>query len=75
MWAGWHKDWNDSDAMIADAPNTAWDQYPTIMLTTGMAGCSDHSFDAGFVAETSTDLIVCAMEPGGTTGQFILTDA
>ncbi len=33
------------------------------------------TFDAGFVAETSTDLIACAIDPRATTAQFILTDA
>jgi PKD repeat protein len=72
---GWHKDWNDSDATIADAPNTAWDGFPTIMLTTGMAGCTDHTFDAGFVAETTLELVECVMVPNGTEAQFILTEA
>jgi PKD repeat protein len=73
--AGWHKDWNDSDALIADAPNTAWHKYPTIMLTTGMAGCSDHTFDAGFVADSTCTIIVCEISAGANEGQFILTDA
>jgi PKD repeat protein len=73
--AGWHKDWNDSDAQIANAPSKAWDKYPTIWLTTGMAGCSDHTYDAGFVSEVPDALVACAMEPGGNTAQFNLPEA
>jgi len=72
---GWHADWNDSDAMIADAPNTPWHQYPTIMLTTGMAGCSDHSFDAGFIADSTCTIQVCALNATSIEGQFMLTEA
>ncbi len=73
--AGWHKDWNDSDAQIADAPTSVWHKYPTIMLTTGMAGCTDHTFDAGFIADSTCTIIVCALDATSTQGQFILTDA
>ncbi|MFZ4783817.1 MAG: SdrD B-like domain-containing protein, partial [Armatimonadaceae bacterium] len=73
--AGWHHDWNDSDALIAEAPDKEWHKYPTIMLTTGMAGCSDHTFDAGFIADSTCTILVCALDATSTQGQFILTDA
>ena len=73
--AGWYKDWNDSDATIADAANKPWNDFPSIAYTTGMAGCSDHTLDAGFVSDNLANLEACAIEAGSNLGQFNLTEA
>ncbi len=73
--AGWYKDWNDSDATIADAANKPWNDFPSIAYTTGMAGCSDHTLDAGFVSDNLAHLEACAIEAGSNLGQFNLTEA
>jgi hypothetical protein len=73
--AGWHPDWNDSDATIADAAGKPWNDFPAIAYTTGMAGCSDHTLDAGFLSDNLASLEACAIESGSNLGQFNLTEA
>jgi hypothetical protein len=73
--AGWYKDWNDSDATIANNAGKPWNGFPTIAYTTGMAGCTDHTLDAGFVSENLGTLTACAIESGSNLGLFDLTAA
>ena len=72
--AGHYPDLNDSDAEIANASGKAWDKLPTIMYTTGAAGHTDHSLDAGFCPEGIT-LTACENIPNAGTALFDLNNA
>ena len=70
---GLQPDNNDSDALIAVASGMPWNGFPTIMYTTGMAGCTDHTLDAGFLCNPAIIIYACEKKPN--TGWFTLTDA
>jgi len=72
--AGYNPDLNDSDATLANAAGQPWDQYPTITYTTGLAGYSDHTLDAGFCTEGNT-LVECEAIPGSNSALFDLSEA
>ncbi|MBK8192273.1 MAG: T9SS type A sorting domain-containing protein [Lewinellaceae bacterium] len=71
---GHYPDFNDSDAGIANDPGKAWHLFPTIMYTTGLAGHTDHTLDAGFCPEPNT-LLACELTPGSKSAIFDLTQA
>ncbi|MBU6343126.1 MAG: PKD domain-containing protein, partial [Bacteroidetes bacterium] len=72
--AGHYPDLNDSDAEIAAAPGKGWDKLPTIMYTTGLAGHTDHTLDAGFCPEGIV-LTACEDVPNSGKAIFNLNNA
>lgn len=72
--AGYYPDLNDSDARIASDQGKPWNQYPVIMYTTGLAGHTDHTLDAGFCPEANT-LTACELTPGSNLAVFDLSQA
>jgi|GEM_PF-4153471 len=49
-------DMMDSDVFLDRFTAEAWFGFPVIMVTTGASGCSNHSFDAGFVPKCTIEI-------------------
>ncbi|MCC7507537.1 MAG: T9SS type A sorting domain-containing protein, partial [Saprospiraceae bacterium] len=63
---GNHPDLNDSDALLTAG------SLPTITYTTGLAGWTDHSLDAGFCPESN--VLVACEEPAGSNSAWFNFD-
>ncbi|MEL6143073.1 MAG: SdrD B-like domain-containing protein, partial [Bacteroidota bacterium] len=61
---------NDSDPAIAAAPGLPWDNFPFLTYTTGGAGQSDHTLDAGFTFENFDLALRKSLDTVATPGPY-----